>query len=120
MYKVDKNILPSYIWDIFPDKRSNASRYTTKNSQKYSLPKCRLQLYKTFFVPTVIGEWNTLPQEIRDAPSFKTFSQRIITHVNEMNNNHPPEYFSHGDRIFCIKTFVITVYSTVIYNDTLL
>ena len=98
MYKVDKNIIPSYIRDIFPDKRGKASSYTTKNSQNYSLPKCRLQLYKTSFVPTVISEWNTLPQEIRDAPSLKTFSQKIISHVNEINNNHPPEYFSHGDR----------------------
>ena len=55
-------------------------------------------MYKTSFVPTVIGEWNTLPQEIRDAPSLKSFSQKIISHVNEINNNHPPAYFSHGDR----------------------
>ena len=83
MYKVDKNIIPSYIRDIFPDKRGNASSYTTRNSQNYSLPKCRLQLYKTSFVPTVIGEWNTLPQEIRDAPSHKSFSQKIISHFAE-------------------------------------
>ena len=54
--------------------------------------------YKTSLVPTVIGEWNTLPQEIRDVPSFKTFSQKILSHVCKINNNHPPEYFSHGDR----------------------
>ena len=53
------------IRDIFPDKRGNASSYQTRNSQNYSLSKCRLQLYKT-----VIGEWNTLPQEIRDTPSL--------------------------------------------------
>ena len=68
MYKVDKNIIPSYIRDIFPDKRGKASSYTTRNSQNYSLPKCRLQLYKTSLVPTVIGEWNILPQGIRDVP----------------------------------------------------
>ena len=57
-------------------KRCNASSYTMRNSQNYSLPKCCLQLYKTSFVPTVIGEWNTLPHEIRDAPSLITFSQK--------------------------------------------
>ena len=32
--------------------------------------------------------------------SLKSFSQKkkIISHVNEINNNHPPDYFSHGDR----------------------
>ena len=30
------------------------------------------------FVPTVIGEWNTLPQEIRYIPSFKTFYLMLI------------------------------------------
>ena len=86
-----------YIRDrgIFPDKRCNAclKLYNEKFS-KYSLPKCRLQLYKTSLVPTVIVEWNTLPQELRDVPSFKTFSQKIISRVNKINNNHPPEYFS--------------------------
>ena len=41
MYKVDKNIILSYIRDIFPDKQCNASSYTTRNSQNYSLSKCR-------------------------------------------------------------------------------
>ena len=54
--------------------------------------------YKNSLVPTVIGEWNTLLQEIRDVPSFQTFSQKIISHVNKINNYHHPEYFSHGDR----------------------
>ena len=40
---------------------------------------------------------NTLPQEIRDVPSFKTFSQKIISHINKINKNNPPEYFSHGN-----------------------
>ena len=82
MYKVDKNIIPSYIRAIFPDKCGNASSYTTRNSQNYFLPKCRLQLYKTSFVPTVIGKWNTLPKEIKDVPSHKSFSQKIILHGN--------------------------------------
>ena len=77
----------------FRDKRFNASIYTTRVFQNYSLPKCRLQLYKTSFVPTVISEWNTFPEEIRDAPSLKRFSQKIISYVNEIKNNHPPEYF---------------------------
>ena len=113
MYKVEKNIIPSYIRDIFPDKRGNASSYTTRNSKNYSLPKCRLKLYKTVFVPTVISEWNTLSQEIRDAPSLKSFLQKIISHVNEINNNHPQNIFLMEIEllIFYTQNFVITIYN---------
>ena len=33
-------------------------------------------------------------QKIRDVSSFKTFSQKIISQVNEIHNNHPPEYLT--------------------------
>ena len=71
-----------------------------------------IKLYKNSLIPTHIGEWNNLPQEIRDVPSFKTFSPKIISHVNKKNNNQPPEYFSHGNRPLNIlhTNFVITVY----------
>lgn len=42
MYKIDGNILLSYVMHIFPNKRVNASNYTTRNAQNYSIPKCWL------------------------------------------------------------------------------
>ena len=86
---MDKNIIPSYIRDIFPDKRCNASSYReilkTILYQNVAYNCIKLLLFQLLLV-------NGLPQE-RDAPSFKTFSQKIKYHVNEINNNHPSEYF---------------------------
>ena len=41
---------------------------------------------------------------------LKHFHKKINAHINEINNNHPPEYFSHGDRTLNIQNSVITVY----------
>jgi hypothetical protein len=38
MYKVDKQLTPNYIRDIFPSKFSN---YDTKNTLRYSLSRLR-------------------------------------------------------------------------------
>lgn len=56
MYEIDRNFLPNYyyVMDIFPNTRVNASNYFTRNAQNYSIPKCRLQLYKSSFAPTVL------------------------------------------------------------------
>ena len=43
MYKIDRNLLPDYITNIFPKKRTNTSIYNTRNSENYRIPKCRLQ-----------------------------------------------------------------------------
>ncbi|XP_062621091.1 uncharacterized protein LOC134282700, partial [Saccostrea cucullata] len=61
MYKIDKNQVPEYLTDIIPNLRCNSSSYSTRNSQNYNIPKCRLQAYKSTFVPLVIEEWNSLP-----------------------------------------------------------
>lgn len=50
MYNVDNNTITFYTKDIFIVKRYN----TTGHSKNYSLPKYRLQLYKTSLMPTVI------------------------------------------------------------------
>lgn len=103
MFKVDKNIIPSYIKECFPDKRCNLSNYTMRNSQNYSLPKCRLQVYKSSLIPTVIGEWNSLPLHIREVNSLSTFINLITSDKDILNiNKSPPSYFSFGDRFYNI------------------
>ena len=48
--------------------------YTKRNSQNYSLPKCRTQLYKTSIVLSLIEEWNALPQKIKDLSLIRTIT----------------------------------------------
>lgn len=39
MYKIDQNILSSYIMDISPNKSTSVSNYSSRNAQNYCLPK---------------------------------------------------------------------------------
>ena len=52
MYKVHNNLVPDYLKHIFPSTRSKESKYNTRNREDYTIPKCRLELYRKSFVPT--------------------------------------------------------------------
>lgn len=92
MYKIH-NLVPEYLLDIVPDMRYNASAYYTRNSQNYNIPVCRLQIYKSSFVPTVVNEWNSLPLDIRDSSSLSLFKNKISNSLAVA-----PPYFSYGKR----------------------
>jgi hypothetical protein len=91
MYKMDKHLTPNYLKDIFP---SNTSSYNTRNIINYNVPKCKLQIYKNSYVPTVINEWNSLPVEIKTSESVLSFMNRL----KNKRGNSPPPYFSCGNR----------------------
>lgn len=38
MFRIDQNILSSYIMDISPNKSTSVSNYSSRNAQNYSLP----------------------------------------------------------------------------------
>lgn len=46
---------------------------------------CRLQLYKSSFVPTVVNEWNALSKDVRESDSIRIFKEKI--HVSIINQN---------------------------------
>lgn len=74
-------------------KRCNASAYHTRNSQDYNVPVCRLQIYKSSFVPTVVNEWNSLPLDTRDSSSLSLFKNKTSKSLTVA-----PPYFSNGKR----------------------
>ena len=66
-------------------------------SQNYSIPKYRLNIYKSSFVPVAIDAWNTIPLEIRQSSSLNSFKNSF-----KNSKNAPPSYFSHGERYWNI------------------
>lgn len=61
MSKINHNLVPEYLTKMFPSIRSLDSTYTTRQSQNYSIPKCRVNIYKSSFVPTAMDLWNGIP-----------------------------------------------------------
>ena len=85
MYKIDRNLLPDYITNIFPKKRTNTSIYNIRNSENYSIPKC-FQLYKWSFIPSVVNEWNALSVDTRQSDSIRIFIEHIAANFAYNNN----------------------------------
>ena len=95
MFKLHNNLVPEYLMDILPNMRCNTSIYSTRNSQNYDIPKCRLQTYKSTFIPTVVNEWNSIPLETRNLQSMSKFKSKIS---NKKSRSAPPSYFDYGNR----------------------
>ena len=72
MYKVHINLVPDYHKHSFPSTRRRESKYNTRNREDYTIPKCRLELYRKSFVPDTIKKWNSLNVSVRNNPSFSS------------------------------------------------
>ena len=102
MYNIDRNLLTDNITNIFPKKRTNTSIYNTRNSENYSFPKCRLQLFKCSFIPTVVNEWNALSVDTHQSDSIRIFKKQLAANFAYNNCNTTahksrPEFYSLGD-----------------------
>ena len=72
---------------------SQISSLNLRNSDDYLTIRNSSQLYFNSFLPSVIREWNALPQACRDAISLESFKRSL----NIKPTRKPPYYFI-GDR----------------------
>ena len=93
MYKVHNNLVPDYLKHIFSSTRSRESKYNTRNRNDYTIPKCRLELYRKSFVPDTINKWNSLNVSVKNKPSFSSFKNNIRRIPTKF-----PLYFGYGTR----------------------
>ena len=72
MYKCENNLAPMYLTNMFK-KRSAYHKYNTRTANEINLPKCRTALAQNDFTYRGALTWNSLPPEIRKAPSIASF-----------------------------------------------
>ena len=72
-------MVPEYLQNIMPNIQSNESIYVTIQSQNYNIPKRRLNIYKSSFVPQTIDEWNAIPLEITQIYILSSFKNSLNT-----------------------------------------
>jgi hypothetical protein len=99
-YNIVKGDTPDYLSDLLPRTVNQANNYNLRNSNNFTIPRCRLTLYLNSFFPATIHIWNNLPQYIRDSPSNCILKSRLKTYYN--NQVKPPKYFSFGSRLASI------------------
>ena len=74
-FKMVKGFAPIYLSHLVPqlDSDIHVSNYNLRNSTNLYSIACRTSLYKDSFLPSVVDEWNLLPQNIRDLESVSCF-----------------------------------------------
>ena len=68
-----KELSPNSLISLVPQSVGSITQYSLSGSQSNRIPHCRTELYKKYFLPAVIEEWNDLPIEIRNEDSLSCF-----------------------------------------------
>lgn len=100
MYEINHILVPDCLFKTFPRTRSLDSTYTTRQVQNNSIPKCRLNIYNSSFVPTAINLCNGIPLEIRNLPTLKSLKEvfcllNINLHIVFHMDNVTKMQFTH-------------------------
>ena len=84
MYKVNNDMVPSYIKDLFPQHRNQETNYLLRNNEDFTLPMARTALFQKSCIPASIPLWNSLSAEIRNSTSFSSFKAKTATNYNRI------------------------------------
>ena len=77
-----KGDTPDYLSDLLPRTVNQANNYNLRNTNNFTIPRCRLALFQNSFFPATIHLWNNLPQYIRDSPNNCILKSRLKTYYN--------------------------------------
>ena len=84
---------PDHLDQLIPSQVSHASSYNLRNSEDYLAARTYTQLYYNPFLPSVVREWNSLPDSSGNAAIFESFKMSI-----NMNTVNKPPYNYNGER----------------------
>lgn len=85
------HITPNYLSNIIPEQTQN--RYQLRNFNNIPIVNSRTQLYQDSFLPSVIRDWNNLPDEIKSSSTLEIFKSKLNGQLKK-----PPIYYFTGDR----------------------
>ena len=80
MYNYKKNALPAIFQSMFT-KNLSFHNYPTRHSDEFHLPLLRTVLAQKTFIYDGPKFWNSLCENIRNAPSLSSFKKRLKTHL---------------------------------------
>lgn len=106
------DLTPAYLSFLVPPSVSETSRYNLRNADDFTTIQCRSQQYYTSFLPSVVRDWNNLPQhakQINSLLSFKSFQARNKTKV--------PKHFYTGKRYWQVMHTRIRTNCSALNSD---
>ena len=94
-FKMQNNLAPDYLSSLVPPTVGSTSAYPLRNSSNlHTLHDAKTQLYFNSFLPSVIRDWNELPEEIRFSSSLGAFKYKLNRDVIM-----PPKFYFTGKRL---------------------
>ena len=92
-YKMVKNIAPQYLQNLVPPSVHQVSQRNLRNNANLTVPRSRTNLYDKSFIPLASREWNSLPDDMKSAPSLNSFKFLL-----DRDKVKVPKYYYTGER----------------------
>lgn len=91
-YKMYHNMTPDYLTDIVPPHNFETHSYNTRQQNNLVHISCKTKHYFDSFLPSVIRDWNEIPEEIRNSSLY-----RFNSYLNRNKLNIPKFLFKAVD-----------------------
>ena len=92
-FKMQHDLAPTYLTNLVPPSVSETSRYALRNADDYTTIQCKTQHYYSSFLPSVIRDWNNLPQQAKQINSLVSFKAYLTRDKIKF-----PKYVNQGKR----------------------
>jgi hypothetical protein len=96
LFKMQNDLTPASLSTLIPNRFQEVHTYNTRHNNALPLPSIRTSLYASYFLPSTLKLWNSLPPEIKDCPSLSILKSRLTFRVEHDN---VPKYYYYGPRL---------------------
>ena len=93
-FKMQNGLSPDYLTSLVPATVGSTSSYPLRNASNLQTIHANSQVYYNSFLPSVVHDWNELPEQTRNSPSLNSFKKSI-----NVNISTPPRYYNTGKRL---------------------
>ena len=80
MYKIKRNIAPSYLVDVLPSTTRERHHYPLRRVDDITPCRANRELFSKSFFPATVREWNVLLQSIRQSCTLMSFRNALKLH----------------------------------------
>ncbi|MCU7801465.1 MAG: hypothetical protein KZQ70_15375, partial [gamma proteobacterium symbiont of Lucinoma myriamae] len=93
-FKMQNGLSPDYLSSLVPPTVGSTSNYPLRNATNLHTIHAKSQLYYNSFLPSVIRDWNELPDETRNSPSVSALKRKLNSNIAI-----PPRFYFAGKRL---------------------
>ena len=116
LFKMQNDLAPASLSTLIPSHFQDMYTYNTRHNNAFPLPRTRTSLYASYFLPSTLKLWNSLPPEIKDCPSPSILKSRLTSRVDHDN---VPKYYHYGPRLTQILHARLRMRSSSLLNEHL-